>query len=116
MSVLFYYKKSLIKALLHLFPDIGLDSAKFTAKQKSFWQDIDNQRKFCVQFAESRSLNPLIAENWYSIPADEFLAEEIIGPTSKTEKRSLSDLHTSRNLTLWNQRIGTSFCTNPRVF
>eukprot|EP00026_Physarum_polycephalum_P001243 Phypoly_transcript_01244.p1 GENE.Phypoly_transcript_01244~~Phypoly_transcript_01244.p1 ORF type:complete len:1086 (+),score=113.52 Phypoly_transcript_01244:74-3331(+) len=67
-AVLKHYEKSVVKALLHLFPNIGLKKDKFKARSdRDYWQSIPNRRNFFVDFATTRGLDPLIADMWYSV-------------------------------------------------
>eukprot|EP00026_Physarum_polycephalum_P001744 Phypoly_transcript_01746.p1 GENE.Phypoly_transcript_01746~~Phypoly_transcript_01746.p1 ORF type:complete len:627 (-),score=117.38 Phypoly_transcript_01746:106-1986(-) len=60
------YKGSLIRALLDVFPDIGLNQTKFAILPHHYWQNIDNRRNFLIEAARSKGFEPLIAESWYS--------------------------------------------------
>ena len=88
-----YYSGSTIAALLHLFPEIGLDRSKFPMMPSvsrfyfsscccvniniiffspsqslgNHWADIDNRRKFFDKVAEEKGFDPLVAEHWYEI-------------------------------------------------
>eukprot|EP00026_Physarum_polycephalum_P004271 Phypoly_transcript_04288.p1 GENE.Phypoly_transcript_04288~~Phypoly_transcript_04288.p1 ORF type:complete len:615 (+),score=69.63 Phypoly_transcript_04288:198-1847(+) len=57
------------KALLHLFPDIGLDKSRFKAdKSRGLW-DKKNQQAAFDQFAQKNAFDPLKPNNWYHITA-----------------------------------------------
>eukprot|EP00026_Physarum_polycephalum_P001950 Phypoly_transcript_01954.p1 GENE.Phypoly_transcript_01954~~Phypoly_transcript_01954.p1 ORF type:complete len:900 (+),score=97.26 Phypoly_transcript_01954:131-2830(+) len=60
-AVISFYGGSVIKALLDLFPDIGINISKF-----SYTEGIVEDRKFFENFAVSHKFDPLIVENWYS--------------------------------------------------
>jgi hypothetical protein len=84
------YKGSFIRALLDVFPDIGLDQTKFAIVPRKFffflfcfsvtfekerkilritdhyWQNIDNRRNFFIEVARSKGFDPLVAKSWYS--------------------------------------------------
>ena len=86
------YHYSLILALQDVYPDIGLDSNRFSKKpgmstspspyqftyllfyfvsfhiSGNYWNNDDNKREFFKQFAAKRGFDPLIATNWYSVP------------------------------------------------
>eukprot|EP00026_Physarum_polycephalum_P002270 Phypoly_transcript_02276.p1 GENE.Phypoly_transcript_02276~~Phypoly_transcript_02276.p1 ORF type:complete len:794 (+),score=74.23 Phypoly_transcript_02276:119-2500(+) len=62
-SVLWYHSNSVSKALLDLFPEIGLD--KLRLKSTILWNAV-NRRKFFEDFAKSHAFDPLLASNWYS--------------------------------------------------
>ena len=84
------YKDNLIKGLLDVFPNIGLDRAKFNLIQRmyssflfllffsfsvlfllilnkiiDFWHTKENRRKFFETYASARKFDPLNPENWY---------------------------------------------------
>jgi hypothetical protein len=40
------------------------------------WKDVENQRKFFDLYAAANHFDPLIPDNWYTIPASEFLELE----------------------------------------
>eukprot|EP00026_Physarum_polycephalum_P001387 Phypoly_transcript_01388.p1 GENE.Phypoly_transcript_01388~~Phypoly_transcript_01388.p1 ORF type:complete len:627 (+),score=98.80 Phypoly_transcript_01388:211-1881(+) len=61
-GILEYHKKSMGRALLDLFPDIGLDKANLT---KASWMVEKTRRKFFLNFAKDKGFDPLVAENWY---------------------------------------------------
>jgi len=65
-----YYKGSFVKALMHLYPTIGLVKEEFS-KPRSHWQNAINRRKFFEDFAHSKGFDPLIPENWYAIPMEQ---------------------------------------------
>eukprot|EP00026_Physarum_polycephalum_P001003 Phypoly_transcript_01004.p1 GENE.Phypoly_transcript_01004~~Phypoly_transcript_01004.p1 ORF type:complete len:1224 (-),score=188.92 Phypoly_transcript_01004:75-3746(-) len=66
-SVMLYYSGSTISALLHLFPEIGLERTKFPLMPRNHWVDLDNRRKVFDKLAEEKGFDPLVAENWYEI-------------------------------------------------
>eukprot|EP00026_Physarum_polycephalum_P002139 Phypoly_transcript_02143.p1 GENE.Phypoly_transcript_02143~~Phypoly_transcript_02143.p1 ORF type:complete len:817 (+),score=78.77 Phypoly_transcript_02143:221-2671(+) len=61
------YSGNVVKALLYVYPDIGLEEAWFAHLPKNYWSNLDNRRNFFVTFAESKGFNPLIPDPWYSI-------------------------------------------------
>jgi len=63
-QVIRYHGVSVMRALIDLFPDIGLDSSKF-GKNWRKWTD-SKQREFFVTYATKRGFDPLDPKNWYS--------------------------------------------------
>eukprot|EP00026_Physarum_polycephalum_P002043 Phypoly_transcript_02047.p1 GENE.Phypoly_transcript_02047~~Phypoly_transcript_02047.p1 ORF type:complete len:791 (+),score=118.55 Phypoly_transcript_02047:121-2493(+) len=72
-SMLQYYEGSFGKALLQLFPNIGLDVRKFSKMPSRFWEDEKEQKVFFMDLAKQLSFDPLVAENWYSVPDEAIL-------------------------------------------
>eukprot|EP00026_Physarum_polycephalum_P003023 Phypoly_transcript_03032.p1 GENE.Phypoly_transcript_03032~~Phypoly_transcript_03032.p1 ORF type:complete len:830 (+),score=97.20 Phypoly_transcript_03032:47-2536(+) len=60
------YMGGYCKAVMHLYPDIGLDRNKFQQYPNSYWLDATNRRKFFVEFAKQNGFDPLVAEHWYA--------------------------------------------------
>lgn len=54
-------------------------SLGFAPKPQGYWQTANrkNIRLFLENFAKKRNMDPLIAENWYSISTSEFTLEVI---------------------------------------
>eukprot|EP00026_Physarum_polycephalum_P002346 Phypoly_transcript_02352.p1 GENE.Phypoly_transcript_02352~~Phypoly_transcript_02352.p1 ORF type:complete len:819 (+),score=94.09 Phypoly_transcript_02352:352-2808(+) len=71
-SIISYYNYSFSKALLHLFPNIGLDKSVLTSLVSPY--TVSNQRMVLQSFAERQGFDPLVAENWYSISKDALYA------------------------------------------
>eukprot|EP00026_Physarum_polycephalum_P001092 Phypoly_transcript_01093.p1 GENE.Phypoly_transcript_01093~~Phypoly_transcript_01093.p1 ORF type:complete len:1197 (+),score=192.21 Phypoly_transcript_01093:78-3668(+) len=73
--VLSFYDGNYVKALLHLFPELDLekDRFKFTILPENFWVESDHRKKLFLDFAKSRSFDPLVPDNWYPISASEFI-------------------------------------------
>jgi len=61
------YNRSMIKALVSLFPNIGLTEHKFAILPHNFWQETQNRRDFFVQFAKEKRFDALVPSNWYPI-------------------------------------------------
>lgn len=80
------FKGGYVKALLYLFPNIGLDETKFVSVQSNtlppsspphthtsllsvgkFWKDIKNRQQFFIEFANNNDFDPFEPANWYSI-------------------------------------------------
>jgi len=72
-SVLNHYEGSFIKALTHLYPDIGLDTTKFRVVRGNHWADERNQKEFFDTYAKDNGFDPLVASNWYSVTRQNIL-------------------------------------------
>eukprot|EP00026_Physarum_polycephalum_P000830 Phypoly_transcript_00831.p1 GENE.Phypoly_transcript_00831~~Phypoly_transcript_00831.p1 ORF type:complete len:1315 (+),score=159.79 Phypoly_transcript_00831:513-3947(+) len=72
-TIVVRYGGSFPKALLHLFPNIGLQRTKFAMRSLKFWRDGDNKRQFFKNIANLKGFNPLVAENWYIITLQDIL-------------------------------------------
>eukprot|EP00026_Physarum_polycephalum_P001288 Phypoly_transcript_01289.p1 GENE.Phypoly_transcript_01289~~Phypoly_transcript_01289.p1 ORF type:complete len:982 (+),score=115.84 Phypoly_transcript_01289:110-3055(+) len=66
-SVLTVYGGSLVKALLHNYPEIGFQDSKFPCLPKNHWDDPYNRKRFFDTFAKRKKFDPLIAKNWYKV-------------------------------------------------
>jgi hypothetical protein len=66
-SVLRHYKDSIPKALVNIFPDIGLDRAKFTG-------DTHRQRVFFENYAKGKGFDFKIPDNWYRETTQEIMS------------------------------------------
>lgn len=88
--VLNFYKGSYITALIHLFPEIGLQRNKFPLPQgkwhifdhlsdrgAEFWRDSSHRRLFFTRFASAKQFDPLMANNWYHIKLDDIKATKV---------------------------------------
>eukprot|EP00026_Physarum_polycephalum_P001458 Phypoly_transcript_01460.p1 GENE.Phypoly_transcript_01460~~Phypoly_transcript_01460.p1 ORF type:complete len:826 (+),score=126.37 Phypoly_transcript_01460:385-2862(+) len=71
-SVLHYHNNSVARALLDLFPDIGLEKSKLL--NRPAWHDKGVRRKFFEIFASKRGFDPLAPKNWYSLPRDAIMS------------------------------------------
>eukprot|EP00026_Physarum_polycephalum_P006606 Phypoly_transcript_06655.p1 GENE.Phypoly_transcript_06655~~Phypoly_transcript_06655.p1 ORF type:complete len:580 (+),score=87.68 Phypoly_transcript_06655:116-1741(+) len=65
-GILVDYNGSLARALLDVFPDIGLDKSSFKFLQITHWSDVENRRRFFLDFSRKLGFDPLVAKNWYS--------------------------------------------------
>eukprot|EP00026_Physarum_polycephalum_P001474 Phypoly_transcript_01476.p1 GENE.Phypoly_transcript_01476~~Phypoly_transcript_01476.p1 ORF type:complete len:889 (+),score=81.31 Phypoly_transcript_01476:156-2669(+) len=65
-----YHRFSVLRALLDLFPNIGLDKSKFS----SSYAVPEVRRNFFEKYAKLYRFDPLVAENWYRQPAYRILA------------------------------------------
>eukprot|EP00026_Physarum_polycephalum_P003771 Phypoly_transcript_03785.p1 GENE.Phypoly_transcript_03785~~Phypoly_transcript_03785.p1 ORF type:complete len:728 (+),score=112.28 Phypoly_transcript_03785:126-2309(+) len=66
VSVLNTYGGSLSKALSSLFPSLKIDESKFHNTRFKFWQEMENQKEFFINFAKLQRFDPLVPENWYN--------------------------------------------------
>jgi len=65
-SILYHhYNGNLSSALLHLFPEIGLEHTKLV-KQTINWYSVDHRRQLLCNFAEECRFDPLVPANWYN--------------------------------------------------
>eukprot|EP00026_Physarum_polycephalum_P003664 Phypoly_transcript_03677.p1 GENE.Phypoly_transcript_03677~~Phypoly_transcript_03677.p1 ORF type:complete len:748 (+),score=79.94 Phypoly_transcript_03677:247-2244(+) len=80
LGVLFYYKNSLAKALMKLFPNIGLAKARLrvatsiSGPKRSVWESASERRKFFEIYAKNHGFDHLIPDNWYSQPKERIMA------------------------------------------
>eukprot|EP00026_Physarum_polycephalum_P002046 Phypoly_transcript_02050.p1 GENE.Phypoly_transcript_02050~~Phypoly_transcript_02050.p1 ORF type:complete len:789 (+),score=103.44 Phypoly_transcript_02050:501-2867(+) len=72
-TVLFYHFGSVSRALVDLFPEIGLQRSGFS--HKGIWTAAE-RRQFFIDFAKKYKFDPFKAENWYSQSRDRFLSIE----------------------------------------
>eukprot|EP00026_Physarum_polycephalum_P002338 Phypoly_transcript_02344.p1 GENE.Phypoly_transcript_02344~~Phypoly_transcript_02344.p1 ORF type:complete len:892 (+),score=111.01 Phypoly_transcript_02344:67-2742(+) len=75
-TILKYYEKSLSKALMHIFPEIGLKDQQFPFMSKNFWNDVKNRRKFFENVAKEEGLDPLAPTSWYKIPYSKIILKK----------------------------------------
>eukprot|EP00026_Physarum_polycephalum_P000804 Phypoly_transcript_00805.p1 GENE.Phypoly_transcript_00805~~Phypoly_transcript_00805.p1 ORF type:complete len:823 (+),score=101.61 Phypoly_transcript_00805:1404-3872(+) len=70
-ALVWHYGGSFTKALLHLFPEVGIDKSKLKFSRKSLGKlDLRTQearRNFFTKFAARRRFDPLEATAWYSV-------------------------------------------------
>eukprot|EP00026_Physarum_polycephalum_P001151 Phypoly_transcript_01152.p1 GENE.Phypoly_transcript_01152~~Phypoly_transcript_01152.p1 ORF type:complete len:1060 (-),score=94.29 Phypoly_transcript_01152:294-3473(-) len=71
-SVLFYHKNSIAKALCDLFPDIGLQRHKLSARGESP-SDVGYRKKVFINYAQKCGFDPFYPHNWYSQPLDQIM-------------------------------------------
>eukprot|EP00026_Physarum_polycephalum_P001864 Phypoly_transcript_01867.p1 GENE.Phypoly_transcript_01867~~Phypoly_transcript_01867.p1 ORF type:complete len:897 (+),score=81.10 Phypoly_transcript_01867:37-2727(+) len=65
-DILQYYSNSTVKALVHLFPEIGLELDKFSPViTRHFWRSRSNRRHFFISYAKKKGFEHLVPENWY---------------------------------------------------
>lgn len=75
--VLSYHAHSVSSALLDLFPNIGLEPAKFQTYGK-FYTSSTNRRKFFENFATKHGFNPLVPKDWYNYPRKRIIATQVL--------------------------------------
>eukprot|EP00026_Physarum_polycephalum_P002957 Phypoly_transcript_02966.p1 GENE.Phypoly_transcript_02966~~Phypoly_transcript_02966.p1 ORF type:complete len:695 (+),score=87.59 Phypoly_transcript_02966:171-2087(+) len=78
-SVLNRYNGSMTDALLDLFPEIGLEKAKFRRNNLNYWADVKRRRAFFDEFASENNFDPLIANNWYNVTLSQLSAKKFFG-------------------------------------
>jgi len=78
-SVVSKYEYSFTNAMMHLFPEIGLEPDKFAVVPRQYWLDMNNRRRFFEKFAQQKRFNPLIPNNWYDVPSRTILAAKGAG-------------------------------------
>eukprot|EP00026_Physarum_polycephalum_P002910 Phypoly_transcript_02919.p1 GENE.Phypoly_transcript_02919~~Phypoly_transcript_02919.p1 ORF type:complete len:813 (+),score=74.97 Phypoly_transcript_02919:109-2547(+) len=66
-SILSHYSGSITRALLDVYPDIGLDETQFSVVLKHYWGQPLNRRKWFDNYAQRKGFDPLVPENWYNI-------------------------------------------------
>eukprot|EP00026_Physarum_polycephalum_P001339 Phypoly_transcript_01340.p1 GENE.Phypoly_transcript_01340~~Phypoly_transcript_01340.p1 ORF type:complete len:1070 (+),score=142.73 Phypoly_transcript_01340:227-3436(+) len=69
-AVLSYYEGDWTKALIHVFPDIGLDKSKLTYVPRTFWHVSDRKNIF-LDFARYKGFDPTNFSNWYMVRKEE---------------------------------------------
>jgi len=58
--VLAFYDRNLARALLHLYPTVGLSKSEL-----GYWDSGSNRREFFDNFAKDRGFDPLRPDKWY---------------------------------------------------
>lgn len=83
---MFYHRGSISQALCDLFPDIGIDKAKFYICTvldlfNVIYLVVDkhsgNRIAFFVEYAKKYGFDPANPENWYSQPSSRILAMKV---------------------------------------
>eukprot|EP00026_Physarum_polycephalum_P001044 Phypoly_transcript_01045.p1 GENE.Phypoly_transcript_01045~~Phypoly_transcript_01045.p1 ORF type:complete len:1215 (-),score=190.78 Phypoly_transcript_01045:36-3680(-) len=59
--------KGYVAALMDLFPNIGLNPAKFKKAPQGYWEDEKNRRLMFCDIAHQQNFDPLLPNNWYSV-------------------------------------------------
>eukprot|EP00026_Physarum_polycephalum_P001478 Phypoly_transcript_01480.p1 GENE.Phypoly_transcript_01480~~Phypoly_transcript_01480.p1 ORF type:complete len:1080 (+),score=145.14 Phypoly_transcript_01480:111-3350(+) len=65
-SVLSYYGNSYIQALLQVYPNIGLETWKFSKIPHGFYNDLEHRKQFFVRIAKEANFDPLLADYWHT--------------------------------------------------
>lgn len=90
-----HHNWSVVKALIDLFPNIGLDHSKFGNIQSmfsfntpindvtdlnmaEFWATTENRRKLFENYAKEQGFDPLIPKNWHNININSLLTVKVI--------------------------------------
>ena len=76
-----HHNNSVARALIELFPKIGLEKTKFWVQSASTqliaWRQEETRKKFFEKYAEVHSFDPNVAENWYLQHKKKILAFEV---------------------------------------
>lgn len=90
------YNGSMIKALLAIYPEIGLDPSKFRIVPVGYWSKAENRKKFLVEFAKEKGFDPEVADNWTSVLQSDLAKKKGAGGMLKiygnSFKRALVDI------------------------
>eukprot|EP00026_Physarum_polycephalum_P005007 Phypoly_transcript_05033.p1 GENE.Phypoly_transcript_05033~~Phypoly_transcript_05033.p1 ORF type:complete len:665 (+),score=73.56 Phypoly_transcript_05033:296-1996(+) len=86
-NVMYYHNRSMVRAIIELFPEVPMQSHKF---RQSPWRDKGNRKKFFVDYARSCGFDPLVPENWYSIPKQSLLSVKGCGDILYYHKNRIS--------------------------
>eukprot|EP00026_Physarum_polycephalum_P000339 Phypoly_transcript_00339.p1 GENE.Phypoly_transcript_00339~~Phypoly_transcript_00339.p1 ORF type:complete len:1688 (+),score=210.60 Phypoly_transcript_00339:78-5141(+) len=71
-SILAHYNWSYAKALMHVFPDIGLSEASFTTIPHNYWDNIQNRRVLLEEIAATSGFHHLSSE-WANLSQETIL-------------------------------------------
>eukprot|EP00026_Physarum_polycephalum_P003961 Phypoly_transcript_03978.p1 GENE.Phypoly_transcript_03978~~Phypoly_transcript_03978.p1 ORF type:complete len:727 (+),score=78.73 Phypoly_transcript_03978:92-2272(+) len=85
-TVVRYHESNFRKALLDLFPDIGLEKNKFVLFS---WP---HRKGHLIRYAEERHFDPLVAENWYSQTRENMLTLKEMPSMLVYHKNSFSNM------------------------
>lgn len=109
--VSYFQRGNYVKLLQWIFPEIGLQTNKFSILPSIFfslrdnfliwflgnhWDSIQNRRDFFDQIAVEHNFDPLIASNWYSAELDKDEGKALVCDASHTKlclKFHLEPLH-----------------------
>jgi len=112
-SVIAYHGQSLSRALMDLFPDIGLEKTKFRA-HKFTWDSSESRRKFFEKYAFTSGFDPLHPDGWYAQSTSSFVAMKgalvILTYHKNSYERALLDLFP--NIGLESSKFHTSKLSN----
>eukprot|EP00026_Physarum_polycephalum_P003577 Phypoly_transcript_03590.p1 GENE.Phypoly_transcript_03590~~Phypoly_transcript_03590.p1 ORF type:complete len:736 (+),score=72.25 Phypoly_transcript_03590:158-2365(+) len=71
-----FHRGNVAKAILDLFPNIGLQIHKFKFFAMNYWSDVNNQKEFFRNFAKENKFDHAIAENWYSVSTQQIRSQK----------------------------------------
>eukprot|EP00026_Physarum_polycephalum_P002504 Phypoly_transcript_02511.p1 GENE.Phypoly_transcript_02511~~Phypoly_transcript_02511.p1 ORF type:complete len:789 (+),score=87.01 Phypoly_transcript_02511:70-2436(+) len=93
-TIMLHYNRSLSKALTNVFPNIGLQKAKFN--DRFVWSNEENRRKFFERYAKVNGFDPLVVENWLPYSTEQIKASKggtgVLQYHNDTISTALSDL------------------------
>jgi hypothetical protein len=92
-----YHRHSISRALLDLFPNIGLERKKLLTRPSALWKSIANHKLFFENYAKEHAFDPLHPLGWYK----------------QTKSRIMSFQDASKVLSLYNNNIAKAL---QRVF
>lgn len=69
-----HYKGNIAKALVNVFPE--WEAHPSDRHPVNYWKNIDHRRNFFKDIAETLGFDPLIAQNWYSVPHSSIFAHK----------------------------------------
>eukprot|EP00026_Physarum_polycephalum_P001724 Phypoly_transcript_01726.p1 GENE.Phypoly_transcript_01726~~Phypoly_transcript_01726.p1 ORF type:complete len:978 (+),score=124.21 Phypoly_transcript_01726:128-3061(+) len=114
--VLAYYNDSVSKALVYLFPDIGLDPSKFA--DYSNRNNTENRKRFFELYAKENGFNPLVAHNWYLQTREKIMsskgAHSVVYHHNNSVSQALIDLFP--DIGLDKMKFWAKSATNRRSF
>eukprot|EP00026_Physarum_polycephalum_P001329 Phypoly_transcript_01330.p1 GENE.Phypoly_transcript_01330~~Phypoly_transcript_01330.p1 ORF type:complete len:878 (+),score=128.72 Phypoly_transcript_01330:456-3089(+) len=64
LGVIQYHNNNMAKALIDLFPNIGLEERRF--QSQSFYHEAKMRRSFFEKYAKAHGFDPLSPDNWYA--------------------------------------------------
>eukprot|EP00026_Physarum_polycephalum_P002126 Phypoly_transcript_02130.p1 GENE.Phypoly_transcript_02130~~Phypoly_transcript_02130.p1 ORF type:complete len:911 (+),score=100.93 Phypoly_transcript_02130:69-2801(+) len=101
-SLMKYYSMSFVRALVDIYPEVNFLESKFMFVSKKFWLEPKNRRNWFDTFAEERSFDPLIADNWYNIAHQTITATKggktVLQYHSGSYRKAVSDLYPNLHL------------------
>lgn len=92
-----HYNGNFVKALCVLFPQLKFEENKFVDAPKRYISVPEATKRFFTKFAQSQEFDPLIPDNWYSVPTSIILAftgsQEIMHHYSRSVIRALMSVY-----------------------
>jgi hypothetical protein len=88
-TILKYYKGNITKALISIFPDIGLDKsilrsrklqktfAELFSSLAGFWGNLTRQKKFFENYAKENGFDSQDPQNWYTQAERKIMATKV---------------------------------------